>query len=451
MCIRDRYQRRVHGDQQMEKINQDFIQKDEENYRLSNEIEELKQKLNEYSENEDNLDKKETQLKTTQIELVEAQKQLESTQTELVEAQKQWESTQTELAEAQKQWESTQTELVETQKQLEKEKRINATIIAENNELKNSQANIETSDDEVKALHSQLISSRTQNNKLKEIINASLPSMRDYLILQRRANDEIQQYVVEYERHLSSSLDSLTSQFNNVLQYIIELEEKSRSQNVNSEGPSNKDETIEALTTVILNLRNELGNIREEWGSLTDPIEEFKFDFNRKILDLRKCMSLLAKNSTKKNCVQEAPQLASVLEDMNDLDKKHTQISKSAVLLLHNMKYFLDNIKTDIMSYKMQFRTELQSQVKILQKRLSTRIVKETIVQSSPTVPNLDDIEHQLGVVDQKHILINRHATNFLHSIKNFINEIRDEFTNCLLYTSPSPRDLSTSRMPSSA
>ena len=28
---------------------------------------------------------------------------------------------------------------------------------------------------------------------------------------------------------------------------------------------------------------------------------------------------------------------------------------------------------------------------------------------------------------------------------------ILDEITNCLLYTSPSPRDLSTSRMPSSA
>ena len=28
---------------------------------------------------------------------------------------------------------------------------------------------------------------------------------------------------------------------------------------------------------------------------------------------------------------------------------------------------------------------------------------------------------------------------------------IRDKYNNCLLYTSPSPRDLSTSRMPSSA
>ena len=32
-----------------------------------------------------------------------------------------------------------------------------------------------------------------------------------------------------------------------------------------------------------------------------------------------------------------------------------------------------------------------------------------------------------------------------------FINQINEEFNFCLLYTSPSPRDLSTSRMPSSA
>ena len=32
-----------------------------------------------------------------------------------------------------------------------------------------------------------------------------------------------------------------------------------------------------------------------------------------------------------------------------------------------------------------------------------------------------------------------------------YIDEIFIRYTNCLLYTSPSPRDLSTSRMPSSA
>ena len=35
--------------------------------------------------------------------------------------------------------------------------------------------------------------------------------------------------------------------------------------------------------------------------------------------------------------------------------------------------------------------------------------------------------------------------------IKNVVSEALQEVLACLLYTSPSPRDLSTSRMPSSA
>ena len=34
---------------------------------------------------------------------------------------------------------------------------------------------------------------------------------------------------------------------------------------------------------------------------------------------------------------------------------------------------------------------------------------------------------------------------------RKLLNELPDHFESCLLYTSPSPRDLSTSRMPSSA
>ena len=48
-------------------------------------------------------------------------------------------------------------------------------------------------------------------------------------------------------------------------------------------------------------------------------------------------------------------------------------------------------------------------------------------------------------------------ANSSSSSINNAIRKIRDEikknseYVGCLLYTSPSPRDLSTSRMPSSA
>ena len=45
-------------------------------------------------------------------------------------------------------------------------------------------------------------------------------------------------------------------------------------------------------------------------------------------------------------------------------------------------------------------------------------------------------------------------ANNILEEVYNFYSDLYDEkaeFQTCLLYTSPSPRDLSTSRMPSSA
>ena len=39
----------------------------------------------------------------------------------------------------------------------------------------------------------------------------------------------------------------------------------------------------------------------------------------------------------------------------------------------------------------------------------------------------------------------------FMESEEGTVAEVMEEMEDCLLYTSPSPRDLSTSRMPSSA
>ena len=55
-------------------------------------------------------------------------------------------------------------------------------------------------------------------------------------------------------------------------------------------------------------------------------------------------------------------------------------------------------------------------------------------------------LKHQLIVLDRAR----RKAPN-LKSSDRFLLGVLTLFMNCLLYTSPSPRDLSTSRMPSSA
>ena len=56
-------------------------------------------------------------------------------------------------------------------------------------------------------------------------------------------------------------------------------------------------------------------------------------------------------------------------------------------------------------------------------------------------------------VYDGSIFKLEEHTSRFFYSAKRMGFEIpyTEEEINCLLYTSPSPRDLSTSRMPSSA
>ena len=54
-------------------------------------------------------------------------------------------------------------------------------------------------------------------------------------------------------------------------------------------------------------------------------------------------------------------------------------------------------------------------------------------------------------IPDALPLLGNQPNTNFDPATQTYIPTFSDQFIGCLLYTSPSPRDLSTSRMPSSA
>ena len=68
-----------------------------------------------------------------------------------------------------------------------------------------------------------------------------------------------------------------------------------------------------------------------------------------------------------------------------------------------------------------------------------------------PARHGTDGLPKSIGVRQRPHP---RHAPTILNAGLNFIihwRGDRDSLEDCLLYTSPSPRDLSTSRMPSSA
>ena len=64
-------------------------------------------------------------------------------------------------------------------------------------------------------------------------------------------------------------------------------------------------------------------------------------------------------------------------------------------------------------------------------------------------MPKRKDIKKIL-VIGAGPIIIGQ-ACEFDYSGTQACKALKDEGYNCLLYTSPSPRDLSTSRMPSSA
>ena len=54
------------------------------------------------------------------------------------------------------------------------------------------------------------------------------------------------------------------------------------------------------------------------------------------------------------------------------------------------------------------------------------------------------------GITDKDYQVLARNFAQIRQKLQE-TNNLLEEYKNCLLYTSPSPRDLSTSRMPSSA
>ena len=63
---------------------------------------------------------------------------------------------------------------------------------------------------------------------------------------------------------------------------------------------------------------------------------------------------------------------------------------------------------------------------------------------------NLEEIQEVCQEAFEDAILMEVSAEQFIEVLEKLVEGLHNPY-NCLLYTSPSPRDLSTSRMPSSA
>ena len=113
-----------------------------------------------------------------------------------------------------------------------------------------------------------------------------------------------------------------------------------------------------------------------------------------------------------------------------------------------------------ITSSKTYVANELFATVDSLQRELKIDEITEPIIisdtvgfiQNLPTTL-IESFKSTLTVVKDANLLI--HVVDAASAIPqmhiNTVHEILDQIESCLLYTSPSPRDLSTSRMPSSA
>ena len=91
---------------------------------------------------------------------------------------------------------------------------------------------------------------------------------------------------------------------------------------------------------------------------------------------------------------------------------------------------------------------------------VTLRVLLETLTKVTGTSPGFGDKTDQRRIAnpwrDLKQLLIDENRYGSLAStignVRRVSNQLRDRLSpDCLLYTSPSPRDLSTSRMPSSA
>ena len=72
----------------------------------------------------------------------------------------------------------------------------------------------------------------------------------------------------------------------------------------------------------------------------------------------------------------------------------------------------------------------------------------ENLMKAGKSVKVFDVSKKMLGIAKDKNL---ETAENLDDLIKDHVDTVITMLPDCLLYTSPSPRDLSTSRMPSSA
>ena len=90
-------------------------------------------------------------------------------------------------------------------------------------------------------------------------------------------------------------------------------------------------------------------------------------------------------------------------------------------------------------------RTQFENEMERL------RAVSDLVVIDSPNPPSKEELKEKISGATALFAHINDSVNGEIMDAAGPSLKVIAEFGVCLLYTSPSPRDLSTSRMPSSA
>ena len=204
-------------------------------------------------------------------------------------------------------------------------------------------------------------------------------------------------------------------------------------------------EDVSLLTQQIGNLNEEMKTYQKSSDKLA-KLNTFMIKMTHKMNTCKKEHEFFEKNHVCPTCTQE------LSEDFRD-DKL-----KEGKTKLDEMNLGFDEIKTAIQEEQSRFEkfTELSTQVNeinssISQTNFQLMTIRKQVESLQEEITELEgDNVDKKAEFDKLQLLVN--SKKDLSKQHASLKQDKDVLsTACLLYTSPSPRDLSTSRMPSSA
>ena len=241
------------------------------------------------------------------------------------------------------------------------------------------------------------------------------------------------------------------------------------------------DTKIVEKETAFINAKQEFKTLIEEYRSTLDQVRE---DFNLAISKEHQNFIEVANANTEKilktkeeelkqkleleenNILLKTKTLLEAMESFQDnINSKVADTIKNLPVLLEEEKDLIINKNlADIKETSKSLKESIEDYRKILEQELESyknRLIEEVKECKYTLKSSVEDIKEVAEDIKAENITLNknrssleadyRKVNNSLENVTKSTNNLVKGINNCLLYTSPSPRDPKTSRMPSSA